>query len=113
MARAATATSMDETEGVEVETIVVGVDGSPSSRHALEFALREAELRGATLKVVRAWSLWSTAVTGTAHSEDTSGGFGEDFDDVRRNAASQLTDWVAAAQRRTGVAAVGTNVETV
>lgn len=32
--------------------VVVGVDGSPNSRRALRFALREAELRGARLDVV-------------------------------------------------------------
>jgi nucleotide-binding universal stress UspA family protein len=35
--------------------IVVGVDGSESSRRALEWAAEEARLRGATLKVVHAW----------------------------------------------------------
>ena len=35
--------------------IVVGVDGSQPSRTALRWALAEAELRGATLRVVHAW----------------------------------------------------------
>lgn len=34
--------------------IVVGVDGSPTSLEALEWAVREARLRGATLEVVHA-----------------------------------------------------------
>jgi nucleotide-binding universal stress UspA family protein len=36
--------------------IVVGVDGSEHSRRALRWALEEAELRGATLQAVAAWS---------------------------------------------------------
>jgi nucleotide-binding universal stress UspA family protein len=35
--------------------IVVGVDGSEGSRHALQWAARQAELTGATLEVVTAW----------------------------------------------------------
>ena len=35
--------------------IVVGVDGSESSKHALEWAAEEARLRGAHLRVVHAW----------------------------------------------------------
>jgi nucleotide-binding universal stress UspA family protein len=39
-----------------VETIVVGLDGSAASVSALRWALREAELRGAKVRVVHAWS---------------------------------------------------------
>ena len=35
--------------------IVVGVDGSPSSRDALRWAIAEARLRGCPLKAVTAW----------------------------------------------------------
>ncbi len=38
-----------------MSTIVVGVDGSPESHEALRWAVREARLRGATLRVVHAW----------------------------------------------------------
>jgi nucleotide-binding universal stress UspA family protein len=38
----------------EQPRIVVGVDGSPMSLEALEWAVREARLRGATLEVVHA-----------------------------------------------------------
>ena len=37
------------------KTIVVGIDGSEPSRHALRWALDEARLRGADLRVVYAW----------------------------------------------------------
>jgi nucleotide-binding universal stress UspA family protein len=39
-----------------METIVVGVDGSDTSAKALRWALREARLRGAKVRVVHAWS---------------------------------------------------------
>jgi len=42
-------------EGTSERVIVVGVDGSKSSSGALAWAAGEARLRGATLKVVRAW----------------------------------------------------------
>jgi nucleotide-binding universal stress UspA family protein len=41
----------------DVRVVVVGVDGSDGSRHALRFAASEAHLRGARLRVVTAWSL--------------------------------------------------------
>lgn len=36
--------------------IVVGIDGSEPARAALQWAAKEAELRGATLEVVGAWT---------------------------------------------------------
>lgn len=36
--------------------IVVGIDGSKTSREALRFALHEATLRGTRVRVVHAWS---------------------------------------------------------
>jgi nucleotide-binding universal stress UspA family protein len=44
--------------------IVVGVDGSPGARTALEFALHESRLRGADLRVVAAWQLPAVAYAG-------------------------------------------------
>jgi len=38
-----------------MDTIVVGVDGSPGAHEALRWALTEARLRGAALRVVHAW----------------------------------------------------------
>jgi nucleotide-binding universal stress UspA family protein len=48
-------------------TVVVGVDGSESSRRALEWALDEARLRNATLRLVHAWRMpYAPAATGYA-----------------------------------------------
>jgi nucleotide-binding universal stress UspA family protein len=46
--------------------IVVGVDGSEPSKAALRWALDEARLRGATLRVVYAWSLRYVTAAGIA-----------------------------------------------
>ena len=43
------------------QTIVVGVDTSDSSREALRWAARQAELTGAHLRVVMAWEIPSMA----------------------------------------------------
>ena len=48
------------TEGT-TEYVVVGVDGSPSSTKALEWAARHAEGIGATLRTVLAWHYPSAA----------------------------------------------------
>jgi nucleotide-binding universal stress UspA family protein len=37
------------------ETIVVGIDGSHSSQHALRWAITEARLRGAAVEAVQVW----------------------------------------------------------
>jgi len=39
----------------EQHRIVVGVDGSPSSKAALAWAVRQAELTNATVEAVMAW----------------------------------------------------------
>jgi nucleotide-binding universal stress UspA family protein len=44
--------------------VVVGVDGSPSSRRALDWALRQAEATGAKVVAVQAWH--APTVYGTA-----------------------------------------------
>jgi nucleotide-binding universal stress UspA family protein len=45
-------------------TIVVGIDGSDGSVHALEFALGEARARGADVKAVAAWHVPASAYEG-------------------------------------------------
>jgi nucleotide-binding universal stress UspA family protein len=48
-------------------SIVVGVDGSKGSEGALRFALAEARLRGAGLRVVCAWATPAAAYAGLAY----------------------------------------------
>lgn len=44
--------------------VVVGVDGSDCSRDALRFAVGEAQMRGAHLRIVSAWAVPSMAYSG-------------------------------------------------
>ncbi|MGO8873513.1 MAG: universal stress protein [Acidimicrobiales bacterium] len=46
---------MTSTQTAERHRIVVGIDGSPSSMVAVEWAARQAELTGATLEVLMTW----------------------------------------------------------
>jgi len=41
--------------GIAPERIVVGIDGSPSSKAALAWAVRQAERTGGTIEAVTAW----------------------------------------------------------
>jgi nucleotide-binding universal stress UspA family protein len=60
--------------------IVVGIDDSPQSREALQWAVREAKLRGAALRVVHTWAFpYIAAGPGLDPGLD-----GRMIDDVRR-----------------------------
>ena len=43
----------DPGSAVPTHKVVVGIDGSPSSKEAMEFAAQEATRRGASLQVTR------------------------------------------------------------
>jgi nucleotide-binding universal stress UspA family protein len=67
--------------------VVVGVDPSAGAQEALRFALGEAQLRHATLRVVHAWQLAYIGVT------DFGGGvpaLGEDIQELRDAAEATL-----------------------
>lgn len=49
-----------EMSAAERQRIVVGIDGSPASRNALEWAVRQAELTSASLEIVSSWE-WPTS----------------------------------------------------
>jgi nucleotide-binding universal stress UspA family protein len=46
-----------QSAGAEARRVVVGVDGSEESLRALDVALAEAQMRGAVLEIVHAWSI--------------------------------------------------------
>ncbi len=66
--------------------IVVGVDGSPSSKAALRWAVRQAELTGASVEAVMAWHL-PVVVGGTFAPLGTLDG--PDFGDIAAKSLSE------------------------
>jgi nucleotide-binding universal stress UspA family protein len=89
-------------------TVVVGVDGSPESRAATEFAMREALQRQAWLRVVAAAQLpeyWTIAY-GTSELPSP----GDVIADTKRVARQTLDDVVTAHPE---LAAVEFNVEAI
>ena len=72
-----------------MSTVVVGVDGSTGARTALDFALNEARLRGADVRVVAAWQLPAAAYAGGFGSGDAQL-FSELEQEARDNAAAAL-----------------------
>jgi nucleotide-binding universal stress UspA family protein len=75
---------------IDAPLVVVGVDGSDCSREALRFAVNEAQMRGARLAIVTAWSVPTmTYAAGFAP--------GIDPGTFQQAAASVSTDAVKAA----------------
>ena len=74
--------------------IVVGVDQSAGAKAALQFALEEARLRNATLRVVHAWQFGYLGATGL---EGTLPAVGGELDEFRRVAADELDAIIAEA----------------
>jgi Universal stress protein UspA and related nucleotide-binding proteins len=72
--------------------IVVGVDGSEGSKHALEWAAKEAHLRGVPLTVVLAWQ-WPTSLYAGAGWVSIDG---ELIEDLRKLAEQRLEETCAA-----------------
>ena len=67
--------------------VVVGVDGSDGAKAALRFALDEAKLRRARLRIVHTWQFGYIGVSG---SEGLSPVLGADLSDLRRKAEVAL-----------------------
>jgi nucleotide-binding universal stress UspA family protein len=83
--------------------IVVGVDGSKSSRAALEWALAEAKLRGSTVRAVHAWMIPAVgtseapwALMGTADYLEL------DSDQIAKAAGEALEREIAEVQATAG-----------
>ena len=73
-----------------MNTIVVGVDHSESAKAALRFALEEARLRGARLRVVYAWQFGPFGYIGTLGLEGSYPAVGADLSDLHNAAESAL-----------------------
>jgi nucleotide-binding universal stress UspA family protein len=69
--------------------IVVGVDQSEGARAALRFALEEAKLRRATLRVVHAWQYGYIGATGVEGAYPALGG---DIKELRAGAETALAE---------------------
>jgi nucleotide-binding universal stress UspA family protein len=85
-----------------MSTVVVGVDGSTGARTALDFALKEARLRGADVRLVAAWRL-----PAAAHA----GGYGPGDAQLYSELEQEARDNAATALER--VDASGVEVSTV
>jgi nucleotide-binding universal stress UspA family protein len=70
-----------------MSTIVVGVDRSEGAKAALRFALQEAQLRRAKLRVVHAWQYGTIGIAGT---ESFYPAVGADLSEVRDAAEQAL-----------------------
>jgi nucleotide-binding universal stress UspA family protein len=70
--------------------IVVGVDQSQGAKAALRFALDEARLRHATLRVVHAWQFGYIGATGLEGWLPAAGGQLEDFRDAAETALEEI-----------------------
>jgi nucleotide-binding universal stress UspA family protein len=81
-----------------VGVIVVGVDGSEGARHALDFAIKEAAVRGSRLRMVSAWEIPPSVLASVVASK-------EFYEEFQKNAAAVARD--AAAR----VAELGPSVE--
>jgi len=65
---------MTEQQNDTRQRIVVGVDGSPSCREGLRWAVRQAELTGASVEAITAWSSPAMVVMGTPFTDADAGG---------------------------------------
>jgi nucleotide-binding universal stress UspA family protein len=79
--------------------IVVGVDHSEGAKEALRFALEEATLRQATLRVVHAWQYAYIGATGFEGSYPALGG---DIKELRNTAERDLDATLQEAIPKTG-----------
>ena len=72
-----------------MSVIVVGVDQSEGAKAALRFALEEAKLRQATLRVVHAWQYGYIGATGLEGSYPALGGDIKELHDVAETALDE------------------------
>jgi nucleotide-binding universal stress UspA family protein len=98
---------MSEQQSDAGQRIVVGVDGSPSSREALRWAVRQAGLTGASVEAITAWQSPTLVGLGTPFTEaEPSVG-----DDSRIKAAAENVMRAAVAEATAGSAGVRVKAE--
>ncbi|CAG4926026.1 universal stress protein [Acidithrix sp. C25] len=91
----------------EFSRVVVGVDGSPSSKAALEFAAEEAKLRHAVLEIVHIWGLPTMAYGGYVSQLDDFEKDGVKFlDEITTKAKESYPDITIESTIRQGPPAV-------
>jgi nucleotide-binding universal stress UspA family protein len=88
--------------------IVVGVDHSAGAKAALGFALEEARLRQATLRVVHAWQVGYIGATGLEGALPAVGGELEDF---RRGVEAALDETLTVVGADTDGVAIERSVD--
>jgi nucleotide-binding universal stress UspA family protein len=79
--------------------IVVGVDGSPSSRAALRWAVRQAKFTGASVDAVIAWQI-PTVIGSTGWTPIYVGEEGDFAEDARKQVENVIDDVVEPADRQ-------------
>ena len=75
-----------------MKSIVVGVDGSASADGALEFAVEEAALRGASLRVVCAWEYRPVVDTDSVYPSEMFDAFPKEQQDIVSKALARATE---------------------
>ena len=98
-----------------MDTIVVGVDGSPGSDAALRWALEEARLREAAVRVVHAYQVPQTApadagvgIVGPTHQPVFSA---EDLERIQAAAEKESQGVIETSLEQAGEAARGLTIE--
>ncbi len=79
-------------KGGTVGVIVVGVDGSQGAAYALDFAIKEAAIRGAKLRLISAWEIPPSVLASVVASKEFYEEFLENAVSVVREAAARVAE---------------------
>jgi nucleotide-binding universal stress UspA family protein len=75
-----------------MKTIVVGVDGSACAQSALEFAIEEAALRGALLRIVCVWEIPSAFAAGGVYTAEALEAFPKEAEATMQKALARAAE---------------------
>ncbi|NLV71162.1 MAG: universal stress protein [Actinobacteria bacterium] len=78
--------------------IVVGVDGSEGAAIALDFAMKEAELRGSKLRIVSAWEIPASVLASVVAGKEFYEEFRETAVQVAAEAAALIEEEVPSVE---------------